>query len=230
MSQQIPSTAELLDASDVAAYLQRHPDFFHHRDDLLRVLYVPHDAPRGTVSLVERQIYLLRQQNNDLRQRLNQLMDIARDNDRLFEKTRRLVLDLLDSATLEEVVGAVEDSLRYSFQVPYSSLLLFSYEPLAVGRSVRAEEAWENIGGLLSEAQGVCGILQPHELDFLFEQDSLMIGSAAVVRIGHYGVLAIGSPDPNHYKSTLGTLFLGHIADVLARTLPRFSARLESLI
>lgn len=42
-------------------------------------------------------------------------------------------------------------------------------------------------------------------------------------------MLAIGSPDPQHYKSSLGTLFLGYVAEVLARVLPRFSSPLRSV-
>ena len=71
-----------------------------------------------------------------MRHRLSQLMDVARDNDRLFDKTRRLVLALLDAGSLEEVVGAVEDSLRHEFQVPSSASSCSATTPLGVGRSV----------------------------------------------------------------------------------------------
>ncbi|MNN18551.1 hypothetical protein D3C81_1317630 [compost metagenome] len=37
---------------------------------------------------------------------------------------------------------------------------------------------------------------------------------------GLHGVLALGSPDPQHYKSSLGTVFLGHVAEIIARVLP----------
>jgi hypothetical protein len=53
-----------------------------------------------------------------------------------------------------------------------------------------------------------------------------------VVTINHqglHGVLAIGSPDPQHYKSSLGTLFLSYISEVLARVLPRFATQLRSV-
>jgi len=88
------------------------------------------------VSLVERQLRLLRERNHELRSRLAQLMDIARDNDRLFERTRRLIVALLDADSLEDLVATVEDSLRHDFQVPFVSLLLFSDNPPAVGRWV----------------------------------------------------------------------------------------------
>ncbi|WP_410965546.1 DUF484 family protein, partial [Salmonella sp. SAL4454] len=93
-------------------------------------------------------VRLLRERNIEMRHRLSQLMDVARENDRLFDKTRRLVLDLLDATSLEDVVSTVEDSLRHEFQVPYVSLILFSDSSVSVGRSVSSAEAHQAIGGL----------------------------------------------------------------------------------
>ena len=220
-----------LDSETVAAYLRLHPEFFIDHDELIPELRIPHQ--RGdTVSLVERQVKLLRERNIEMRHRLSQLMDVARDNDRLFDKTRRLVLDLLDAASLEEVVSAVEDSLRREFQVPFVSLILFSDAALPVGRSVSSAEAHQAIGGLLAGGKTICGVLRDHELSFLFGEQGSQVGSAAVVSLSHqgmHGVLAIGSADPQHYKSSLGTLFLGYIAEVLARVVPGFAQPLRSV-
>src|SRR5690606_303795 len=116
-----------------------------------------------------------------MRHRLSQLMDVARDNDRLFDKTRRLVLDLLDAGSL--------------------------------GRAVDGEAS----GGLLAGCKTICGVRRPDGLAFLCGEDaSKEIGSGAVVALDHQqGLLAIGSRDPQHYRSSLGTLFLGYIAEVL---------------
>ena len=221
-----------LDAEAVAAYLRQHPEFFVDYEELIPELRIPHQ-PGEAVSLVERQVKLLRERNIEMRHRLSQLMDVARDNDRLFDKTRRLVLGLLDAASLEEVIGTVEDSLRHEFQVPFVSLILFSENTLPVGRSVTTAEAHQSIGGLLAGGKTICGVLRSHELEFLFgAQERDQVGSAAVVSLAHqglHGVLAIGSPDPQHYKSSLGTLFLGYIAEVLARVLPRFATPLRSV-
>ncbi|AHL73982.1 hypothetical protein CH92_02255 [Stutzerimonas stutzeri] len=230
MTEQNQDKPHVPDAEAVAAYLRAHPEFFVDHDELIPELRIPH-LPGGAVSLVERQVKLLRERNIEMRHRLSQLMDVARDNDRLFDKTRRLVLDLLDANSLEEIIGAVDESLRHEFQVPYVSLILFSDSPLPVGRSVAAAEAQQAIGGLLGTGKTVCGVLRPHELAFLFgEEESSGIGSAAVVALNQQqGILAIGSQDPQHYKSSLGTLFLGYIAEVLTRVLPHYSTPLRSV-
>ena len=219
-------------ADTVAAYLQAHPDFFNQRDELLLSLRIPHQ--RGdTISLVERQLELLRGRNIEMRHRLSQLMDVARDNDRLFEKTRRLNLALMDATSLDELVIAVEDSLRQDFQVPFVSLVLFGDNPMPVGRWVNSAEAQRALGGLLTEGKAVSGSLREHELDFLFgEEQRKQIGSTAVVALNHlglHGVLAIASRDPQHYKSSVGSLFLGYVAEVLGRLLPRFTNALRSV-
>ena len=224
--------APALEAEAVAKWLAQHPDFFAEHDELLTSMRIPHQ--RGdSVSLVERQLKLLRERNIEMRHRLSQLMDVARDNDRLFEKTRRLILALMDATSLEEIVIAVEDSLRQDFQVPFVSLVLFSDNPMTVGRWVSAAEAQKAIGGLMSGGKTVCGALREHELEFLFGADqSKEVGSTAIVSLSHqglHGVLAIGSRDPQHYKSSVGTLFLSYIADVLSRLLPRFTNALRSV-
>ncbi|MBD9600668.1 MULTISPECIES: DUF484 family protein [unclassified Pseudomonas] len=226
------SPSESLEAAAIAAYLEAHPDFFVKHEDLLATLRIPHQ--RGdTISLVERQMTILRDRNIELRHRLSHLMDVARDNDRLFDKTRRLILALMDATSLEDVVISVEDSLRQDFQVPFVSLILLGDNPMPVGRWVTHADAQTAIGGLLSEDKSVSGSLREHELDFLFgEEQRKQIGSTAVVAIsyqGIHGVLAIASRDPQHYKSSVGTLFLSYIAEVMGRVLPRVNTSLRSV-
>jgi uncharacterized protein YigA (DUF484 family) len=226
------SSSESLEAAAIAAYLEAHPDFFIEHEELLPAMRIPHQ--RGdTISLVERQMSILRDRNIELRHRLSHLMDVARDNDRLFDKTRRLILALMDATSLEDVVISVEDSLRQDFQVPFVSLILLGDDPMSVGRWVTHADAQTAIGGLLSEDKSVSGSLREHELDFLFgEEQRKQIGSTAVVAISHqgiHGILAIASRDPQHYKSAVGTLFLSYIAEVMGRVLPRVNNSLRSV-
>jgi uncharacterized protein len=216
--------AHQLDAHTVAEYLRQHPAFFAEYDDLLPDLIIPHQSGQA-VSLVERQVKLLRERNIDVRHRLGQLMDVARENDRLFEKSRRLILDLLEAQSLEQVIASIEDSLRDDFQVPFVSLILFSEaQRFPNARTVTHAEAREAIGHLLDSGKTLSGVLRPDELTFLFGDQAGQVASTAIAPIQHqglHGVLALGSRDANHYRNATGTLFLGYIADALARVLLR---------
>lgn len=224
MSSKPVHPSDTLDPALVAEYLRRHPAFFAEYDDLIPELIIPHQSGQA-VSLVERQVKLLRERNIDVRHRLGQLMDVARENDRLFEKSRRLILNLLESQSLEQVIASIEDSLRDDFQVPHVSLILFSETPrFANARCVTHQAAREAIGHLLDSGKTLSGVLRPDELSFLFGERGPLVASVAVAPIQHqglHGVLALGSHDANHYRNATGTLFLGYIADALARVLLR---------
>jgi len=227
-----PQQLEISTEEQVIAYLKSHPEFFIGQDDLLAQMKIPH-ARGSSISLVERQMMVLRDRNADMHNRLAHLMDVARDNDRLFAKVRRLVLEVLDVQTLDELVGVVDDSLRHSFKVPFSGLIVFSDKQISVGRSTSLKIAQQQIGGLLVGGKAFCGVLRPKQLEFLFgDEQATQIKSAAVVALdyqGIQGVLAVGSSDQQHYSNSVDTLFLTYLADVLARVLTPMLASLRAV-
>lgn len=213
-------------AEQIAAYLRRHPDFFLKRPDLLMDIEVAHPAG-GAVSLLERQVSVLRERNMDMRHRLNNLLDTARTNDRLFEQTKQLVLHLLEAQTLDQIVDTFVDSLQKEFEVDFASMVLIGNPSAHRGTRARVVvlgEARTHIDGLLKSSKAVCGVLRPEEVQFLFPDHARQVGSAAVVPLAHgypLGVLAIASTDAHYFRSSMGTLFLGYIAEVLNRQLPK---------
>jgi uncharacterized protein YigA (DUF484 family) len=216
----------MTDDSGVADYLRAHPDFFERHPEVLEQLQLPHQSG-AAISLIERQVSVLRERNLDMRQRLNALLTTARDNDKLFEKTKRLVLALLEANQLAEVVDALYHSLAADFDVPFYNLVLLGEAtalPASGARVVGLDAAQQSIGALLRGNRAICGILRREELQFLFGDDAARVGSVAAVPLYRgrvFGVLAIGHGDPNHYRSSMGTLFLSYIAEVLNRVCPR---------
>ncbi len=212
----------------IADYLRRHPDFFIDYENLLPELALPHHTGEHAISLVERQVSVLRARNRDVRGRLNRLLETARENDRLFQKTQKLVLGILEQTDIDGIVDCVQSSLRDDYQVDACSLLLFAQPLLAVhsARTVSLEQARSEVGALLNTRQAMCGHLRPEEIRFLFPEASQHVRSAAVIPLTRdgqlLGMLAIGSFDPDYYRSSMGTLFLTYIADVLNRAIPRF--------
>lgn len=222
-------TVETTDVSeaDIKAYLRENPDFFENHPDLLETIQLPHESGKA-VSLVERQVSVLRERNMEMRQRLNNLLEAARANDKLFEKTKRLVLTLLDARDLTTLVDTLYESLGTDYQLQYFSLVLLSDNtqlPPNPARVVGLDEAQSQVGTLIRSNRAICGILRSDELEFLFGDAASEIGSVAAVPLTRgqsYGILAIGNSDPNYYRSSMGTLFLSYIAEVLNRILPKF--------
>src|SRR5580658_11109862 len=97
----------------VADYLQTFPDFFERNSSLLTKLRLPHIRDSGTtVSLVERQVEVLRERNQSLERKLKELVDVARSNDALAERIHRMSQRLIRTHTLLETIAALETSLR----------------------------------------------------------------------------------------------------------------------
>ena len=222
---QAEAVATPLELSDeqVRDYLKQNGDFLQRNPDMLDHLHISH-ASGSAVSLVEKQVSVLRERNIDMRHRLNALTANARDNDKLYEQTRGLVLALLDAASLDELYTAFMNSMERDFNVDYASLILFGEaDEEASCRIETAEAAKIEIGALLKGRKPVCGVLRKEELAYLFP-DAGEVGSAALMPLANgeeLGLVAVGSADANRYSSNMGTLFLTHIADVIVRLLPR---------
>jgi len=212
------------DEHAIAQYLAKHPDFFDRHGDVLRDLRLQHPSGRA-VSLIEKQVSALRERNTELRHRLNQLLDNARQNDRLFERSKRLVLALLECDELGDLVDALYYSLDKEFNIPFVRLILFRRPTLPSSIRVTSEdEALVVLGRHLKASRAVGGGLSREEIEFLFDKDHPKVGSAAMVPLYYnqpLGVLAVGHDDPKHYQAGLGTIFLTHIAEVLNRLVPR---------
>ncbi|MDH4039473.1 MAG: DUF484 family protein [Gammaproteobacteria bacterium] len=215
----------------VREFLKENGDFLQRNPDLLDHLHVSH-ASGSAVSLVEKQVSVLRERNVDIRHRLKALTTNARENDKLFEQTRALVVKLLEADSVAGLYSAFMDSMKNGFEVEFASMILFGEEP-ADGdyRVERLEDARSHIGALFSGRKAVCGALRKEEFNYLFTPGGSAHhfqqgGSAAIMPLAdgsQLGLIAVGSADAGRYTSAMGTLFLSHIAEVIMRLLPRFS-------
>ena len=219
-------TSTSISDEQVKQHLIENQDFFVRHPSLLDEIRLPHESGQA-VSLVERQVSVLRERNKEMRARLSNLLDNARENDRLFDKTKRLVLSLLECNDFGDLVDALYYSFDKEFLIPHTRLIVFGNEktPSSVARVENINYAKGYIGKRLKASRIVSGGLDERETQFLFDKDAEKVGSSAIAVLSHgsiMGVLAIGNPDPEYYRSSMGTLFLGHIAEVLDRLIPKY--------
>ncbi|KPP99293.1 DUF484 family protein [Marinobacter sp. HL-58] len=211
----------------VAEYLRDNPDFFIEQDELLRSLTLPHDSGRA-ISLVERQVHLFREQRDTLRRELVELVSIARHNDRLFEKSKRLLMQVIEARNLNDMAAAIDDSIRGDFGLDAASVILFTDSELPAAAQgalhvVAPEVAKARLGGLLEGDRAVCGQFRESERSFLFPDREEPIASVALVPLRHdelVGVFAVGSCETGYFDQSMGSLFLTYISDTLSRLLP----------
>ena len=218
---------------NVAEYLQTYPDFFERNGPLLAKLRLPHLRDAGaTVSLVERQVEVLRERNQSLERKLKELVDVARANDALADRIHRLSQRLIKAHNLLEAINAVETSLREDFDAMHSVLVLFLEQARpfeeAAGRFLRVDDpAGTNIktfDSLLQAGKPRCGQIRDTQRDYLFGKDSVAIGSVALTPLGPkgaLGLLAIGASDADRFHPAMSTEFLSRIGELVTYALIR---------
>ena len=235
MSKQAKTTHidEVLE-SDIVKFLEQHPDFFERHPDLLSCLRLPH-ASGQAVSLIEKQVSVLREQNTTINSRLERLIKNAKQNEKLSEQIYALNLSLLDAESLDKVIEIIEKRLSRDFNADAVVIRLFNTGHPAMAAHPEVldwdEPALGAFEKIIAGRKPICGSLKPGQLESLFNDEAGHIGSAALIPLVEsdhsttcYGMLAIGSHDHMRFRSDMGTLFLKHMGDILARVLRKHLA------
>jgi uncharacterized protein YigA (DUF484 family) len=215
---------ETMSEDSIVDYLKSHPDFFERHGSLVLGLKLPHRAGGATISLVERQVSMLRQRNAQLERQFKDLVAVAKQNDVLVEKIHQLCLKLMRAQTLGLRLEQLETGLREDFAAERAVLVLF---PDAAAGAVR-DGFVRRLGGddadvrpfatFLRAAKPRCGPLRDRQKN-IFERDADEISSAAFVPLGpesRLGFLIIGSRDPDHFHPGKRMDFLARLGEVLA--------------
>jgi len=213
-------------------YLAAHPDFFEHHSTLLNSLNLPH-ATGGAVSLVERQISVLRQKDMKLEKQLKELIEVARANDLLSAKIHELAMQLFAAPDLKTTVVALEEGMRSGFSADQAVLVVFGdpsgFDDIDAGRFFRVieknDDALSPFKTFLGSSSARCGQIRDAQRSFLFQEDADEVGSAALVPLTdgeEIGFLAIGSADAKRFHPGMSIDFLTRLGDLVAGALKRY--------
>ena len=229
MSSQDYKDKNELSEREIVRYLRDHPDFFETHLDLLADMVLPHETGQA-VSLIERQVSVLRDQKEEQKRKLKALINNAQQNEKLNKNVNTLILALLDATTLDQVLEIIEQRMRADFDADAIAVKL-----LASGNDLlKAHEdltAWQQPALVIGEKvmtarQPMCGSFKAEQMQALFDDPDIQ--SAGVIPLAKhkkskhcYGIIAIGSYDPHRFRADMGTLFLSLLGKVLTRILKR---------
>jgi uncharacterized protein len=218
--------SETFSEEAIADYLRGHPDFFERHSPLLLKLRLPHQTSGLTVSLVERQVAVLRQRNAQLERQLQDLIAVAKLNDSLVEKIHQLSVRLMNTPSLEGRLEQLETSLREDFAAERAALILFSdTTPAQSARSGfvktlrRDDPELKPFAAFVRAGRPRCGPLRDRQKTLLFDRDADSVASAAMLPLGRdtsLGFLVIGSRDPAHFHPGKRMDFLTRIGELVS--------------
>jgi len=220
------------DEEKIERYLTANPDFFERHQPLLARMRLPHMRTGSTVSLVERQVEVLRDQKTDADRRLAEFVAVARANDQLADRIHRFTRRLLRAAAPAAALTTLEASLREDFDAFHSVLLLTNpptslreveLEPFL--RKLPADDTnMRTFEALLATGKPRCGQVRDTQRDFLFGPEAASIGSVALVPLGDagsVGLLALGSAERERFHPGMSTEFLKRMGELITDALSR---------
>lgn len=216
-----PESASL-EAADIAAYLKEHPDFFESHPQILALMKVPHNGAGAAVSLIERQVAVLREQNKSLERKLVELVQIARANEQLSRQLHDFASELLGTKSLSDVIAVAQDKIRELFNTDFVTLRLLDAVSDDIAISMDEESLEALFEELMHGDKPVCGRLRAQQSEFLFAGNAVEIRSAALIPLhvaGPVGLLALASRNPQQFSPSMGGLFLSHLGDLVSSAL-----------
>lgn len=211
------------DTEQVASFLSNHPDFFDDHPELMAELRLSHSTGNA-VSLIEKQVQVLRDQNRDLKNKLLELVDVAQDNHRLNQRMHQMTLDLLKAGSLLQLLDTLRDHLGNEFKADAIALHLPALDETQQREAgakylIIDETLKDRFPGAYADGKPQCGRFKQEQLDIIFKDQAAAIESTAIVPLGDCadsGLLAIGSREVNRFNPCMGTLFLSHLGELLS--------------
>jgi uncharacterized protein YigA (DUF484 family) len=207
---------------NTARYLRDTPDFFERHLDILADMILPHESGKA-VSLVERQVSILREQKDEHKQKLQQLINNAQQNEQLVKKINELILDMMDTSSLDQLISMVQKRLATDFSADEVIVRLLN-DKVDVANASWSSEELSAFNKVIEKCKPVCGRLTEEQMQALFKDSTESIKSVALIPLVTsedskecQGLVAIGSNDVMRFSADMDTLFLAHLAKVLTR-------------
>jgi uncharacterized protein YigA (DUF484 family) len=217
--------SEQTDEARVIQYLQQNPAVLMAYPEVFSSLEIPHKTD-GAISLVERQIKLLREKNYSLKSKIEELVGIARDNEELNRRFHRLALELMNADQLHDILALVQDQVQTFF---YTDFVCFRFLPgvndagnIIDGLVLDADSGIvDSVNPWIKARQPVCGRQDEKINRELFGAD-MHIGSSALIPLYHtqdLGLLCLGSVSADRFGLSMGTIFLQQLGELVSNRL-----------
>ncbi|MGE5130431.1 MAG: DUF484 family protein [Sphingomonadaceae bacterium] len=207
-----------MNADEVAQFLKSHPQFFDQHPELLESIYVPHPYGGRAIPLAERQTITLREKVRLLESKLAELIQFGEQNDAISEKVHRLAVAIAGARDFPALTHALYFHLREDFAVPHVTLRVWGKSvPFDFAEAQAVTDEQRRHAEALKGPQ--CAALADNPFLGWFGEAAEHVRSMALVPLGQsqvFGLLALGSEDPERFFPEMGTLYLRRIGELCA--------------
>jgi uncharacterized protein len=220
-----PLTSDPIQESAVIDYLKNNPGLLERHPEVLAALTFTHQSG-AAISLVERQLKLLRDENKGLKNKLAELVHIARENEELSQRFHRLSLELMSSHNLHDIIAMIRDQIQTFFYTDYVSFFFSDTltEQLKGLESHVLDPEHKHAAQIQKWMKSRKPEFAPldQELRKLLFGEEIQITSSVLIPLYHteeIGLLALGSKTHDRFSSDMGTIFLTQLGDLVSSKL-----------
>jgi len=214
-------------ADSVLKFLTHNPDFFNQHSDVLPRLAIPHHTGQA-VSLIEKQVSVLRNKCCTLENSLRDLINVARENEQLHQRLHRLIQDIITASSINDVVSLTRENMLANFNADDVRVVLISskeqkHKPEPADDYVFLPESDPGLAlfnDIFKKRETRCGELGDAQKQLIFEADAQHVASAAVIPLYHnrkLGLVVLASKDETRFALGKGVMFLNQLGEVLSR-------------
>ncbi len=212
----------IFNSNEVALYLADHPNFFEEHSNLLGMIKLSSPLTGKTVSLQERQMEVMRDKYKTLELHMAQLIHTAEANATIASRFHAWTAAMLRQRQPADMPRTVVDALAASFHVPQVSLRLWSVADTYNNSWFTADVSDDARIFAGSLAAPYCGGNNDFAaVKWLPQPDTVQSTVILPLKDGGatFGLLILGSPDPERFSSQMATDFLVHIGDIASAAL-----------
>jgi uncharacterized protein YigA (DUF484 family) len=205
----------------VAEWLRATPGFFERYASLLNEIRLKHPHEDRAISLQERQMTILRSQNQELNRRLNEMLHFGSRNDKTQQGLVAWLLRLMSANTKADVEAAVTTGLAEVFEVDAAHILPPN----------NAFGPWIDtpLCGSARELAAASVDLLATAIKIDTEWQSMVavglpLGKSGKAAKQAPAVLLLASKDESRFTADMGAFYLRQIAELTAAALDRVQA------
>ncbi|WP_338849955.1 DUF484 family protein [Massilia sp. W12] len=216
-----------LDSASVADYLAHHPEFFQEHSELLARVQLTSPLTGRAVSLSERQMEVMRGKYKALELKLGELVRLAQENDGIVQKFHIWTQALLQARNDVDLPHILIEGLRSIYGVPWATLRLWRVAPEYCHTWFVQDVSEDAKIFANSLAAPYCG--ENHDFEAVrWLEEAPQVRSTAILplRAGKvfespesFGLLILGSPDPQRFSADMATDFLVRISETAGSAL-----------
>ena len=218
-----------MNEASIADYLLQHPEFFERHAEMLTSVQLSSGHGQRAVSLQERQAEMLRDKIKGLEQRIMEMVRNSSENSAIAHKIHRWSCALAAVSDVRQLPHAIAEGIQKEFDVPQVGIRVWGVAGPYLGSMFTMGVSEDAKAFATSLTMPFCGPNLGFEpTAWLPKPDAVQSLALLTLREGPndsqspaFGLLVLGSQDPQRFDATMGTDFLARMAELASAALIR---------